>query len=472
MATPLQRPALPPPAAAIPARPGAAAKAFVHPAGPAVPTWIYVLFMTALVVEYSGLPGLVPPLKMMRFTTLASYACFAFVMIKGGPGLAIAYPQGKRFLLFIAFTAASMLWAVVRSYVPLAVRYHFDYFALFVVTAFAVNTPGRIRGLAWVMTLVLIFLVAENIGRLGQTVRAGSFVAAYFMGDGNDFGWGLNVIMPLPLYMAISRRSSILGRLVGLAGFGVGVLGVVATQSRGATLALGGAMLLYWATVARRKALAAVMLVVVAVGGAIFAPSSYLDRMRSIDEYQDDSSAQGRLRAWKGARQMALDFPFGVGANCFNSAFGRYYMPPDPQGYAAHRWISAHSVYFKTLGEYGYPGLILFLSIIVVIARDNWRTAARIRGAPAAYGIDAEWPLMLNVSLIGYCVGGIFLGGITYPHLYLLGGLAVAARRMVEMTPTGSAPVTAPAPAAVSPVPEAGRRPALRPAPAGPGRFF
>ena len=51
--------------------------------------------------------------------------------------------------------------------------------------------------------------------------------------------------------------------------------------------------------------------------------------MNTMENYEEDSSAQGRLRAWHAARQMALDYPLGVGANNFSSAYGRFYIPAD-----------------------------------------------------------------------------------------------------------------------------------------------
>ena len=108
---------------------------------------------------------------------------------------------------------------------------------------------------------------------------------------------------------------------------------------------------------AKRKAATAIALVLVVGVALLFAPSGYVNRMQSIDNYQDDSSAQGRIRAWKASARMAIDYPLGVGAGSFNSAFGRFYMPTDAQGWAPNRWISAHSVYFKVLGEYGFLGL-------------------------------------------------------------------------------------------------------------------
>jgi hypothetical protein len=37
--------------------------------------------------------------------------------------------------------------------------------------------------------------------------------------------------------------------------------------------------------------------------------------------------------------------------------------------------------------------------------------------------------MFVNMSLIGYAVSGLFLGGVTYPHLYLISALTVSVSR-------------------------------------------
>ncbi len=63
-------------------------------------------------------------------------------------GEVFASRQAKLFGTFVVFTGVGILWAVVRSYVPLALRYHVDYFGLFIITAFIVDSPRRARVLA------------------------------------------------------------------------------------------------------------------------------------------------------------------------------------------------------------------------------------------------------------------------------------------------------------------------------------
>lgn len=460
-----------------------AASPAARSAAPAVPaarlgTMFFLAFVLIQLIEYGALGIYVPGLKQSRLSTLLSYALMLVVLVRY-KGKAFESVQAKLFGTFVAFTAIGITWAVVRSYVPLAVRYHVDYFGLFLITAFLVDSQRRADILALVFAFVTVLLVGQNLGKLGAEIRYGAFAAPYFMGDGNDFGWGLNVMLPFSIYLVIGKRR-ILTRLIGLAGIGAAILGIVGTESRGATLALVAILLLFWATVAKRKLLFVGILAVGLVAVTLLAPPAYFDRLNSLQHVDEDNSAQGRLRAWRAARQMALDYPLGVGANNFNSAYGRFYIPADTAGFGAYRWISTHSCYFKVLAEYGYPGLFLFLGILFTTARDNVRSARRLRAAGTNAVFEPEWPLILNVSLIGYSVSAIFLGGITYPHLYLIVGLSAAAARVSKEAADAPAPTLAaprpdvapgqaPRPAGRDRVPPAALRPRST---SGPGRFF
>lgn len=439
------------------------------------PTICFIALVAVLSIEYLGLAQQYSIIAATRLPTMLAYGLFIWALASGGSRFITESNEGKAHLSFLLFTCVGILWAVVRSMVPLQARYHLDYLGLFTMTAWLMTNRKRIDILSIAFVFIAIGLVTQNLTLLQSSVRVGVFKGGYFLGDGNDFAWGLNVMLPFVMNLMVGKRW-FTTRLFGLAGFMAIVFGTVGTQSRGGTLAIGTALLLYWLTVSKRKALGAVLIVCVIIGAAFAAPSTYVSRMNSIGDYQDDSSSQGRLRAWGAAMKMAVDFPLGVGANNFSRAYGRYYIPEDTSGYKAFRWISPHSVYFRVIGEYGYPGFALLLWLIWSIWRDNRAVAAGMKKHPGMdFGIPDNWPLLLNVGLGAYCVGGIFLGGFAYPHLFMLSGLSVAARRAVEAhlaTVATATPEAQAAPAAAAqrwPTPMVGRRPGAalgRPEPA------
>ena len=86
--------------------------------------------------------------------------------------------------------------------------------------------------------------------------------------------------------------------------------------------------------------------------------------------------------------------------------------------------FSPHSIYFQALGEHAFVGLFLFL----VFAVATWRTATRLaRECERKPGY--EWvPIlmrMIQVSIVGFAIGGMFLGLLHYDLPYYLATLVV-----------------------------------------------
>jgi putative inorganic carbon (hco3(-)) transporter len=231
---------------------------------------------------------------------------------------------------------------------------------------------------------------------------------------------------------------------------GLCILGNIGTQSRGGTLGLVAAVLYGWMFVMRRKVVGVVIVVVFAIGVVAVAPNGYLSRMGTVAKYEEDNSAQQRLQAWGAALRMARDHPLGVGAGNFNSAYGRRYNPSTVGqgearvGWGAARWISPHSIYFKVLGEYGFLGCALLIWLIVANLIDNFRSGKLLTAAGDRAAFDPRWAGLLNMSILGFAISGIFLGGFRYPHLFLLSGLTVALKRAAAV-PVASEAVAVPA---------------------------
>jgi putative inorganic carbon (hco3(-)) transporter len=426
-ATPL-RAAVPPvskPALAPASRQGVAAS--VEMSGTSL---VFLAFLAVLLIEYIGLAQEIALLKTVRASTLLAWGAFAVVLLKVGPAAFVEYRQNKLLLAFVLFSGATIGWAIVKSYVGPNFRYHSDYLALFVATLYLVDRPARLKQLALVLTAIILVLVVRNLDMLGNEFRMGQFRAGYFAADGNDFGWALVTLLAFPLFLLLGKNGLIL-RAFGLAGAGAAVLGVVGTGSRGATLALAAAVLYYWLVSSKHKVLGLAVLAVLVFGVITFAPASYMQRMQTIQDYEEDSSAQARIRAWKAAFAMAIDYPLGVGAGNFNSAYGRFYMPEE-EGWGMRRWISAHSVYFKILGEYGFIGLSLLLALLAVNLYDNQVLLRRLRTEGVGAALPEQWPALLNLAIVAYAVAAIFLGGVAYPHLFLLSGLTLSCRRIAE----------------------------------------
>jgi probable O-glycosylation ligase (exosortase A-associated) len=191
----------------------------------------------------------------------------------------------------------------------------------------------------------------------------------------------------------------------------------------------------------RAKVMGGIMLVVLVSLAIGFMPEKWDERMRSIGNYEEDASAQGRINAWRMAFNLATDRPLtGGGFEIYNqNVFARY--APNPTDLHA-----SHSIYFQMLGEHGFVGLFLFLLLWLLVWRDaSWidRRARRLEGWQWA----SDLARMVQVALVGYVVGGTFLNLAYYDVPYNLLVALVVTRTLLEKqlrSAEQAAPLTAP----------------------------
>ncbi|MGH8578660.1 MAG: putative O-glycosylation ligase, exosortase A system-associated, partial [Gammaproteobacteria bacterium] len=99
----------------------------------------------------------------------------------------------------------------------------------------------------------------------------------------------------------------------------------------------------------------------------------------------------------------------------------------------------AHSIYFEILGEHGFAGLVLFLLLgFLAFCAGTWI----IKNTPDR--VEMKWhrelAAMTQVSLVGYAVGGAFLGLAYFDFYYHLLALMVLNRSLLEKVLHADAP--------------------------------
>jgi len=125
------------------------------------------------------------------------------------------------------------------------------------------------------------------------------------------------------------------------------------------------------------------------------------------------------------AVNMAKDRPLGGGFDSFQPLMF-YLYAPDPEN--VH---DSHSIYFEVLGEHGFIGLALFLTLGLM----TWRTASwvirRTRDDPGKRWA-ADLAAMVQVSLIGYASSGAFLGLAYFDFYYTLVAVVVLCKIVIS----------------------------------------
>ncbi len=391
--------------------------------------FLYAWLLLVLVFEYTR-PGVWwAPLQAIPLNAMIPLALFVVQFFVKGVrpwGEIFRDPQTKWLLVFIIAIPLSILWADNRQRSVNTFNNALGYFFLFLMIVRIVTTEKRVLGMFVTLILCHLYLVMMNPQIITDASIRHYVKGAPFMGDGNDYSLSICLLVPAAIHMALISKSKFKQGLWWLA-FMLLILAIVGTQSRGASLGIIAVFGYMWLR-SSRKALSMVAIGFVALIALMFAPSVYFDRMSTITAYQDESSAQSRIEAWKAATRMALKNPVGVGAGNFPNNFPIYRGPNAPV-----RWMTAHSMYFLMLGEFGFPGLVLLL----VLMLGNIRLHARMRRALELKGETPESThqirtlFMLSACFIGFIVSAAFLSVLYYPHIFVLIGIAVAYRGVV-----------------------------------------
>lgn len=328
-------------------------------------------------------------------------------------------------LLFILWMCITSLFAVH----PEAIGTMFSkvmkiQFMIFVTLALLYR-PEHIKLFVWVIVLSLGFFGMK--GGVYTLLNGGTGKVfgpdGGFMEGNNELALGLTMCIPLMYYVrSISNQQWIRHGLVAM--MLLSALSILGSQSRGAFLAIAAMAIYLWRHSAN-KVLSGTVLAVVAAALLAFMPVAWDQRMHSITNYERDTSAMGRINAWTMAYNLAKDrFPGGGFEVTTPDLFARY--APEPRNVRA-----AHSIYFQVLGEHGFVGLTLFLLLWFA----TWRTARWVYRSARKIP-EMEWAsslaAMVQVSLVGYFVGGAFLSLAYFDLPYDLLAIAVMLRMIVE----------------------------------------
>jgi probable O-glycosylation ligase (exosortase A-associated) len=200
----------------------------------------------------------------------------------------------------------------------------------------------------------------------------------------------------------------------------LGFASALSSWSRGGLLSISVvALLLVWHS--RRKWLAIPLLLMVVGLVVVGLSDEWVARMQTMATPELEASAATRLELWRLGWDYALQHPW------FGGGFGGWIYLTLPVG-ASRAW---HSAYIEIVAEHGFPGLVLWGSLVfgsvvslsVLIARNRrWQLPGL-----------TDQAAMLRASLAAYLVGAAFLSIAYWELLYLLLACAILLSRFAKV---------------------------------------
>jgi putative inorganic carbon (HCO3(-)) transporter len=282
----------------------------------------------------------------------------------------------------------------------------------------------------------LLFTVALSLGFWGfkgglWTIASGGHNGLLgppntYIGDNNTLALAMVTTVPLLVALASIAPTKMTKRIAN----GLAILtaiSVVGSYSRGALLG-GACMGLFLWMKSSSKAKSGFFILILAPALLLAMPPEWMGRMHTIDNYQEDASAMGRINSWGFAINVANHLLLGGGFHAFTPQIFQIYAP-DPRIFYV-----AHSIYFQVLGEHGYIGLFLFVLMFFLA----WRTGTRIArkcGDNPEYAWAATTARMCQVSIIGYMTAGAFLAMAYYDLPYYILAILVCIEKVLFIAP-------------------------------------
>lgn len=351
----------------------------------------------------------------MPFALIVAVATFAAILISGEKKQIIWTRETK---LMLIFTCWMFITTQFSMYPEMAWVQWDKVWRIMLMTFITVMVIRERQQVHWLVVVIVL-----SLGFYG--VKGGIFVLTggssnqvlgpngSFIAERNAIGLALLMTIPLLWYVRMQATQALV-RYALLAAGALTLIAIIGTHSRGALLGLI-AVGTFFLMKARNKfgvilAIIPVVLVIMYV-----MPQEWFDRMNTIETYDEDASAMGRLYAWSNAIQLANMSLLGGGFRAVTGFGG----------------TDSHSNWFGVLGEQGWIGLVMFVLLHIF----TWRSATqviRLAKPHKALTWARDLAAMVQVSMIAYMSAGSFLGLQYFDLFYHLVAIIVIIGAIVK----------------------------------------
>ncbi len=361
-----------------------------------------------VVCLYTSPADLVPDVAVLHPALLSAALMLGGMMLSRlmrGVRLRLGGSIGLNMALLFSFAALSMLWAYDPSLAFGFTLGGVKLMAAFVGIATTLRMPRHIR---WAMLVAVLASMIPGWGTISRYRQGIGLVEGYrgtwigLLANPNQLAMVMAVTVPWTVFL--QKKVSLFLRPFLVIALGLEVGAIVATHSRGGMLGLAAAMTAT-AFLSVRKGRALGMLAAAGVAVVILAPQTFWARAQTIEAYNQDASALGRIQSWRTGLTALRDSPLlGVGANNYVLTWDVY----------AHRNVreksyAAHNMWMEVLVELGLIGITLFAIMFVLILRGLWRARRDPEvGGEARALISSLIALVICGSTGGYAFNWFF----------------------------------------------------------------
>jgi len=339
-----------------------------------------------------------------------------------------------RFTLFaglLSLASIHSLISVVQSdYSDVAFSYWTEFIIVVVISYLITMLVQSEKDLKITLTVITLSLGLEGAkqGWFHLMLSPGSPNNNQHTVLGDNNGVAVGMLMLLPVLFALFQTTEKKLIKYGFLFLTIGVMyRALSTYSRGGFLAFLVMCIIYWLRSKNKLKLAIATVLLFALILPTL-PQAFWDRMDTItmNSEEMDASAAGRIYFWQIALEMVKDNPiFGVGHRAYNDAYRVYDRTEDRIARAVH------SAWFGILAEWGFPGIILFLTIYSYSIYSCVKARRWCKNNPESKSLSI-YINSIETSLITASVGITFLAQQYLEMLWHFFALAVVCNQIVR----------------------------------------
>ncbi|MFT5677123.1 MAG: putative inorganic carbon (HCO3(-)) transporter [Paraglaciecola sp.] len=324
------------------------------------------------------------------------------------------------FFLWITFTTT-------QAYFPTLAWFKWD--VAFKTILMSVLMMFVVRSQKDLEFLLIVFVSSVGFYMISAGLKTiaggGGYGASLIVGSGNNgiaesSTLAFYSVLCIPLLLFLKNNITLIPFLAGrrLVWYGAILLSigtVIGTQARTGLVAI--AVLLMIEFVRSKKKLPIVIgSMFIAIIGLSLASQGWKDRMNTLSDVQNEASAMGRVVVWKWTWDFVKSNPMGGGFGAYKANYGQLnqYTTSTTMGFSKAK--AFHSIYFEVLGEHGYPGLLMYLTMIFLL----WRSNIRVMKSNEEGSCYFAAATVLNRCLLVFLVAGAFIGVAFQPIFYQL----------------------------------------------------
>jgi putative inorganic carbon (HCO3(-)) transporter len=331
-------------------------------------------------------------------------------------------------ILLLIFAVWVTITTSFLAEVPGAAWYKWNF--AFKTLCFAAFLPFVFRSRVHIeaFLLIYVFSMAVHFMPVGvkTLVSGGGYGRELGITSGNSLlaeGSTLSTValMLVPIMLHLRAYGRLIPRMLAtrIGYYGLATLAIAAavgTYERTALVGMGVGGAGLWLK-SKRKVLFGIVGAAAVLVTVNNASTAWSNRISTVQDYDTESSALGRILVWRWTMGYVSQHPLGGGFDVYRIDTVEF---PNKTGTGAPLVVHGkafHSVYFEVLGEQGFPGLAIFLTLIGTTFYQLFMVARRTRRrADLAWANDLAKTLQISFAILLSC--GAAIGIAFQPMIY------------------------------------------------------